>query len=160
MRDDQPFDESSPRPDINHLIEAVLRRVTLRGFIVRDHEETRPEFERTVAGWLRSGEVIACRPSPTASTTPSSAFLGMLRAATSARRSCASTPHGRCDRAATRSSHHPSVWVLRWQVRSVGRPFNRLEAAALSPHLPGPHILADSIAVFLEDDNRVGIAPR
>lgn len=43
--------------DINHLIEAVLRRVTIRGFIVRDHEDMRPEFEQTVAGWLRSGEV-------------------------------------------------------------------------------------------------------
>ena len=32
--------------DINHLIEAVLRRVTIRGFIVRDHEDMRPEFER------------------------------------------------------------------------------------------------------------------
>ena len=45
--------------DINHLIEAVLRRVTIRGFIVRDHEDMRPEFEDTVAGWLRSGEVEA-----------------------------------------------------------------------------------------------------
>ena len=33
--------------DINHLIEAVLRRVTIRGFIVRDHEDMRPEFEQT-----------------------------------------------------------------------------------------------------------------
>lgn len=45
--------------DINHLIEAVLRRVTIRGFIVRDHEDMRPEFEQTVADWLRSGEVDA-----------------------------------------------------------------------------------------------------
>jgi NADPH-dependent curcumin reductase CurA len=43
--------------DINQLIEAVLRRITIRGFIVRDHEDMRPEFEQTVAGWLRDGKV-------------------------------------------------------------------------------------------------------
>ena len=45
--------------DINQLIQAVLKRLTLRGFIVRDHDDLRPEFERRVAGWLRSGEVVA-----------------------------------------------------------------------------------------------------
>ncbi|MGW2642278.1 NADP-dependent oxidoreductase [Streptomyces sp. NPDC001348] len=44
---------------INQLMQAVLKRLTLRGFIVRDHEDLRPEFERRVAGWLRSGEVTA-----------------------------------------------------------------------------------------------------
>ncbi|MFJ9903472.1 NADP-dependent oxidoreductase [Streptomyces sp. NPDC101152] len=45
--------------DINHLIQAVLKRLTLCGFIVRDHEDLRPEFEHRVAGWLRAGEVTA-----------------------------------------------------------------------------------------------------
>ncbi|MEU3341525.1 NADP-dependent oxidoreductase [Streptomyces sp. NPDC002144] len=45
--------------DINQLIQAVLKRLTLRGFIVRDHDDLRPEFESRVAGWLRSGEVTA-----------------------------------------------------------------------------------------------------
>ncbi|UUU36443.1 NADP-dependent oxidoreductase [Streptomyces sp. CA-210063] len=45
--------------DINHLIQAVLKRLTLRGFIVRDHEDLRPEFEDRVSGWLRSGGVVA-----------------------------------------------------------------------------------------------------
>ena len=43
---------------IGHLIEAVLRRLTLRGFIVRDHEAVRPGFEKRVAGWLASGEMV------------------------------------------------------------------------------------------------------
>ncbi|CAM5643921.1 NADP-dependent oxidoreductase OS=Streptomyces alboniger OX=132473 GN=CP975_10800 PE=4 SV=1 [Streptomyces alboniger] len=45
--------------DINQLIQAVLKRLTLRGFIVRDHDDLRPEFERRVADWLRSGRVTA-----------------------------------------------------------------------------------------------------
>lgn len=46
------------QPPIGHLIEAVLRRLTLRGFIVRDHEDLRPEFESRVAGWLASGDLV------------------------------------------------------------------------------------------------------
>ena len=45
------------QPGIGHLVEAVLRRLTLQGFIVRDHEDVRPEFESRVAGWLASGRL-------------------------------------------------------------------------------------------------------
>ncbi|MER6159688.1 NADP-dependent oxidoreductase [Streptomyces sp. NPDC001868] len=45
--------------DINQLIQAVLKRLTLRGFIVRDHDDLRPEFERRVAGWLAEGRITA-----------------------------------------------------------------------------------------------------
>jgi NADPH-dependent curcumin reductase CurA len=50
--------QDGPNPAaISELIEAVLRRVTLRGFIVRDHEDLRPEFETKVANWLDSGQL-------------------------------------------------------------------------------------------------------
>ncbi len=45
--------------DINQLIQAVLKRLTLSGFIVRDHEDLRPEFEQRVAGWLAGGRITA-----------------------------------------------------------------------------------------------------
>ncbi|MEV5952474.1 NADP-dependent oxidoreductase [Streptomyces sp. NPDC051987] len=45
--------------DINQLIQVVLKRLTLSGFIVRDHDDLRPEFERRVAGWLAEGRVTA-----------------------------------------------------------------------------------------------------
>ncbi|MFF5361719.1 NADP-dependent oxidoreductase [Streptomyces scabiei] len=45
--------------DINQLIQAVLKRLTLRGFIVRDHDDLRPEFEQRVAHWLADGRVTA-----------------------------------------------------------------------------------------------------
>jgi NADPH-dependent curcumin reductase CurA len=73
------FDESEPRHDINRLIEAVLRRVTLRGFIVRDHEDLRPEFERTVSAWLRTGQVVALQTVVDGIENAVDAFLGMLK---------------------------------------------------------------------------------
>jgi NADPH-dependent curcumin reductase CurA len=73
------FDSSSRTYDINRLIEAVLRRVTLRGFIVRDHEDMRPEFETTVAGWLRSGDVVNQQTVVDGIDHAVDAFLGMLK---------------------------------------------------------------------------------
>jgi NADPH-dependent curcumin reductase CurA len=67
--------------DINNLIEAVLRRITIRGFIVRDHEDMRPEFEETVAGWLRSGEVEALQTVTDGLDHAVDGFLGMLKGA-------------------------------------------------------------------------------
>jgi NADPH-dependent curcumin reductase CurA len=46
------------QPSTAVMIEMILRRITVQGFIVRDYEELRPEFERRVAGWLASGELI------------------------------------------------------------------------------------------------------
>lgn len=53
------FDPENQRYDIGRLITAVLKRLTIRGFIVRDHEDMRPDFERQVSGWLRSGELVS-----------------------------------------------------------------------------------------------------
>jgi NADPH-dependent curcumin reductase CurA len=46
------------QPSTACLIEAVLRRITIQGFIVRDYEDLRPEFEQRVIGWLASGELV------------------------------------------------------------------------------------------------------
>ena len=73
------YSENGRGQDINHLIEAVLRRVTIRGFIVRDHEDLRPEFESTVSGWLRSGEVEALQTVSDGIERSVDAFLGMLK---------------------------------------------------------------------------------
>ena len=73
------FDPSAKVYDINRIIEAVLRRVTIRGFIVRDHEDMRAEFERSVSGWLRSGEVINQQTVVDGIDHAVDAFLGMLK---------------------------------------------------------------------------------
>jgi NADPH-dependent curcumin reductase CurA len=53
------FDAENPRDDISKLISVVLKRLTIRGFIVRDHEDMRPDFERQVSEWLREGKVLS-----------------------------------------------------------------------------------------------------
>ena len=53
------FDSANPRNDISKLISVVLKRITIRGFIVRDHEDMRAEFERQVSEWLRDGKVVS-----------------------------------------------------------------------------------------------------
>jgi NADPH-dependent curcumin reductase CurA len=72
------FSDNGRGEDINNLIEAVLRRITIRGFIVRDHEDMRPEFERTVSGWLRSGQVEALQTVTDGIDHAVDAFLSML----------------------------------------------------------------------------------
>ncbi len=49
---------SQDQPSLAELIEVVLRRVTIQGFIVRDFEDLRPEFEDRVSGWLASGDLV------------------------------------------------------------------------------------------------------
>ena len=46
------------QPSMAEMIELVLRRVTLRGFIVRDFEHLRSDFESRVSGWLASGQLV------------------------------------------------------------------------------------------------------
>ena len=49
---------TTDQPSMAELIETVLRRVTITGFIVRDYEPLRPEFEARVSGWLASGDLV------------------------------------------------------------------------------------------------------
>ncbi|MFF4116112.1 NADP-dependent oxidoreductase [Streptomyces sp. NPDC001714] len=53
------FGDDRRSTDINQLIQAVLKRLTLRGYIVRDHDDLRPEFEQRVARWLAEGRITA-----------------------------------------------------------------------------------------------------
>jgi NADPH-dependent curcumin reductase CurA len=53
------FDAANPRNDISKLIGVVLKRITIRGFIVRDHEDMRPAFESQVSQWLRDAKVVS-----------------------------------------------------------------------------------------------------
>ncbi len=75
------YDAAGRGQDINQLIEAVLRRVTIRGFIVRDHEDMRADFEREVAAWLRSGELKPQQTVVDGLDHAVDGFLGMLRGA-------------------------------------------------------------------------------
>lgn len=73
------FDPANAGNDIGHLIQATLKRLTLRGFIVRDHEDLRPEFEETVLGWLRDGSLVSRETIIDGLDHAVDAFLSMLR---------------------------------------------------------------------------------
>jgi NADPH-dependent curcumin reductase CurA len=45
-------------PGPRNLALLVANRLTLRGFLVADHTDLRPEFLETVTGWLASGELV------------------------------------------------------------------------------------------------------
>lgn len=56
----------------------VTRSITLRGFVFTDFAHLRPDFERDVAGWLRSGEVVHHEDIVDGLVNAPAAFLGML----------------------------------------------------------------------------------
>lgn len=65
-------------PPLDRLIEVILKRITVRGFIVRDHEDLRGEFEDRVAGWLAAGEIVAESTIHEGLDNAASAFVSML----------------------------------------------------------------------------------
>ena len=72
------MEDASSAPGVQHLIQAVLKRLVIRGFIVRDHEDLRPEFEKQVAGWLRSGELVSRQTVADGLENAVGAFIGLL----------------------------------------------------------------------------------
>jgi NADPH-dependent curcumin reductase CurA len=72
------IEDASSAPGVQHLIQAVLKRLVLRGFIVRDHEDLRPEFEKQVANWLRTGELISKQTVADGLENAVDAFIGLL----------------------------------------------------------------------------------
>ena len=75
------MEDASAAPGVQHLIQAVLKRLTLRGFIVRDHEDLRPEFEKQVANWVRTGELVAKQTVVDGLENAVGAFIGLLSGA-------------------------------------------------------------------------------
>jgi NADPH-dependent curcumin reductase CurA len=72
------MEDASSAPGVHHLIQAVLKRLVIRGFIVRDHEDLRPEFERQVANWLRTGELVSKQTVADGLENAVDAFIGLL----------------------------------------------------------------------------------
>ena len=57
----------------------VGKRLTLRGFLVSDHADLRPEFTETVTGWLRSGDLVVRETVHEGIEQAVPAFLALLR---------------------------------------------------------------------------------
>ena len=52
------YNDTEPPAAPRNLALVVGQRLTLRGFIVSDHGDLRPDFEREVGGWLRDGRIV------------------------------------------------------------------------------------------------------
>ncbi|MPR00008.1 zinc-binding dehydrogenase [Modestobacter sp. I12A-02628] len=71
--------EAPPGP--RNMMLVVGQQLSLRGFIVGSHTDLRPEFQEAVAGWLRSGELVARETVVEGLDHAVTAFLDMLRGA-------------------------------------------------------------------------------
>ncbi len=50
------YNSSEPPPGPNPAL-IIKARATVRGMVVYDHEDSRPEFEQAVSGWLKEGKI-------------------------------------------------------------------------------------------------------
>ena len=60
---------------------AIVKRLTLRGFLVGDHGQLRSEFREAVTGWLTSGELVVRETVVDGLDQAVPAFIGMLQGA-------------------------------------------------------------------------------
>lgn len=51
------YNATEPPPGPRNLAQLIGKRLTLRGMLVGDHHDLRPEFVREVGGWLREGKL-------------------------------------------------------------------------------------------------------
>ena len=51
------YNEAKPRPGPSNLFSMIIKRLTMRGFIVRDSLDRQNEFEKEVGGYFRAGKL-------------------------------------------------------------------------------------------------------
>ena len=73
------YNAVTPPPGPRNLPLLVANRLTLRGFLVSDHTDLRPEFLETVSGWLSSGELVVRETVRQGLEDAVPAFLDLLR---------------------------------------------------------------------------------
>jgi NADPH-dependent curcumin reductase CurA len=73
------YNDVDPQSGPRNLSLAVVKRLTLRGFIVLDHNDRLPEFTAEMSGWLREGQIRAAETVVDGLDNAPEALLGMLR---------------------------------------------------------------------------------
>jgi NADPH-dependent curcumin reductase CurA len=73
------YNAVTPPPGPRNMSMMVAKRLTLRGFLVFDHDDLRPEFEATVPEWLRSGQLVVRETVREGLDDAVPAFLDLLR---------------------------------------------------------------------------------
>ena len=72
------YNETELPPGPRNLGMLIGKRLTMRGFLVTDHEDCRDEFEHAMTGWLADGSVRATETVVTGVGSAPEAFLGLL----------------------------------------------------------------------------------
>jgi NADPH-dependent curcumin reductase CurA len=73
------YNAAEQPPGPRNLLMFPGKRLTMKGFLVRDHEHRRPEFERAVSAWLRDGRVKLAETIVDGVENTPDAFLGLLK---------------------------------------------------------------------------------
>jgi NADPH-dependent curcumin reductase CurA len=73
------YNETEPPAGPRNMHLLVTKRLTLRGFIILDHNDRLPDMVREVGGWLASGELVAEETVAEGLDNAPAAFIGMLR---------------------------------------------------------------------------------
>ncbi|GAB2864243.1 NADP-dependent oxidoreductase [Actinoallomurus bryophytorum] len=73
------YNATEPPPGPRNLGLLVSRRLTLKGFIVSDHNDRYPDFVREMGGWLRDGKITFEETVVDGIDNAVDAFLAMLR---------------------------------------------------------------------------------
>ncbi|MDG4782774.1 NADP-dependent oxidoreductase [Micromonospora sp. WMMD961] len=73
------YNATEPPAAPRNLALVIGKRLTLRGFLVNDHNDVRPAFVRDVAGWLREGTLSYDETIVDGIENAPAAFLGVLR---------------------------------------------------------------------------------
>ncbi|MFC5745734.1 NADP-dependent oxidoreductase [Actinomadura rugatobispora] len=75
------FSAQHQGPAVDQLIQAVLKRLTLRGFIARDHFDLQDKFEDDVIGWIDRGEMVVMQTVREGIADAPEALIGVLTGA-------------------------------------------------------------------------------
>jgi hypothetical protein len=73
------YNADSPVPGPANLAMAISKRLTLRGFIVTDHQDRMPAFAAEMSGWLRDGKIRFDETVVDGIDHAVEAFLGVLQ---------------------------------------------------------------------------------
>jgi hypothetical protein len=73
------YNAVSPPPGPRNMSQLVATRLTLRGFLVGDHTDLRPEFLEALPGWIASGDLVVRETVREGLEDAVPAFLDLLR---------------------------------------------------------------------------------
>ncbi|MBT2466763.1 NADP-dependent oxidoreductase [Streptomyces sp. ISL-66] len=73
------YNDTEAAPGPRNLMNVIGKRLRLQGVLVSDHAALQPQFVQDVAGWLRSGQLVADETVVEGVENATEAFLGMLR---------------------------------------------------------------------------------